>query len=223
MAFTQGTLDFLFENRLHDSREWFGEHKRDYKKLVIDPLSELVTELAPVMVKIDKRIICDPKRISRIYRDARYAKDSVFRDEVWYTFARERPNAWAGHPGYYFSVSVGGISYGCGYYCADSGVKEALRRMIIEDNPAYAAAYKAINGQRTFKMYGELYKKDHFPSQSEEKRDWLNRKEYGVSFFTDDPAVMFSDKLVQKVGRDFRKIAPFYELCIRAHELAERS
>ena len=94
MGFTQGTIDFLFENRLHDSREWFGEHKQDYKALVTEPLGELVTELAPIMAKIDKMIICDPKRISRIYRDARYAKDSVFRDEVWYTFARERPNAW---------------------------------------------------------------------------------------------------------------------------------
>lgn len=222
MAFTQGTIDFLFENRLHDSREWFGEHKQDYRTLVTEPLGELVTQLAPVMAKIDGLIICDPKRISRIYRDARYAKDSVFRDEVWYTFARERPNAWAGHPGYYFSVGAGGISYGCGYYCADGSVKEALRGMIIGDDPVYAAAYKAINGQRTFKMYGELYKKNHFPEQPAEKCEWLNRKEYGVSFHTNDPAVMFSDKLIQKVGRDFKKIAPFYDFCMRAHELAER-
>ena len=117
MGFTQGTIDFLFENRLHDSREWFGEHKQDGRSIngiilyyhsaesflyaavraVVaaavtysarsnrtEPLGELVTELAPIMAKIDKMIICDPKRISRIYRDARYAKDSVFRDEVWY-------------------------------------------------------------------------------------------------------------------------------------------
>ncbi len=38
MGFTQGTIDFLFENRLHDSREWFGEHKQDYKALVTEPL-----------------------------------------------------------------------------------------------------------------------------------------------------------------------------------------
>ena len=65
MGFTQGTIDFLFENRLHDSREWFGEHKQDYRELVVEPLGELVTELAPVMAKIDKLIICDPKNIPR--------------------------------------------------------------------------------------------------------------------------------------------------------------
>ena len=220
MAFTQKTIDFLFENRLHDSREWFNEHKQDYREFVTEPLSELVLELAPVMGKIDKLIICDPKRISRIYRDARYARDSVFRDEVWYTFARERPDAWTGHPGYYFSVGAGGIGYGCGYYCADGGIKEAMRKMIIEDDHVYVEAYRAVEGQRTFKMYGEMYKRDHFPEQPPEKRGWLNRKEYGVSFFTNDPAVMFSEKLIQKVGRDFKKIAPFYDFCMKAHEPA---
>ena len=35
MPFSPQTLDFLVENRLHDSRDWFKEHKEDYKKLVI--------------------------------------------------------------------------------------------------------------------------------------------------------------------------------------------
>ena len=32
--FTKQTLDFLFENRLHDSKAWFEEHKEDYNRLV---------------------------------------------------------------------------------------------------------------------------------------------------------------------------------------------
>ena len=35
--FSQKTLDFLFENRLHDSREWFAQHKKEYQELVIQP------------------------------------------------------------------------------------------------------------------------------------------------------------------------------------------
>lgn len=220
MQFTQQTIDFIFENRLHDSREWFNAHKQDYRTLVLEPLGEFVNELAATMAKIDKLIICDPKRISRIYRDARYAHDSVFRDVLWYTFARERPNAYVGHPGFYFAIGVNGIDYGCGFYSADSAVKEAIRSMIINDDEAYIAACAAVSGQRTFKMYGELYKKNHYPDQPPEKCDWLNRKEYGVSFNTNDPNVMFSDRLVQKVARDFRKIAPLYDFCVKAQELA---
>ena len=30
MQFSQKSVDFLFENRLHDSREWFNAHKEDF-------------------------------------------------------------------------------------------------------------------------------------------------------------------------------------------------
>lgn len=43
--FSQKTLDFLFENRLHDSREWFAQHKKEYQELVIQPLRQLVMDL----------------------------------------------------------------------------------------------------------------------------------------------------------------------------------
>jgi uncharacterized protein (TIGR02453 family) len=220
MPFTQKTIDFLFENRLHDSREWFNAHKDEYKALVIEPMTELVNEIAPTMAKIDKLIVCDPKKISRIYRDARYARDSVFRDEVWYTFARPRENAYVGHPGFYFAIGVSGISYGCGYYCADSAVKDAVRKMILSDDEAFTAAFDAYNSQKTFAQYGELYKKNRYPDQPPEKCDWLNRKEYGVSFGTNDPKVMFSEKLFAKVARDFVKIAPLYDFYMKAQLLS---
>lgn len=221
MPFTQQTIDFLFENRLHDSKPWFLDHKADYQTYVKEPFAELVTALAPTMAKIDPLIICDPKKISRIYCDARYAKESIFRDEVWYTFARARESAYDGHPGFWFSIRPGGISYGCGYYCADSGVKQALRDLILSDDESFKAAFLAVSSQRTFKQYGELYKKNRFPDQSPEKCDWLNRKEYGVIFQTDDPAVMFGEGLSRRVARDFKKIAPLYGFYLRAEQLAQ--
>ncbi len=220
MPFTQKTIDFLFENRLHDSREWFGEHKADYAEYVIKPLSELIEAVTPAMHKIDPEIICDPKKISRIYRDARYAHDSVFRDMVWYTFARKREDAYEGHPGYYFAIGVGGISYGCGYYNASADVKKAACSLVLADDPSYIAAREAYEGQRTFAMYGELYKKNRFPDAPPEKLPWLNRKALGVDFSTNDPKVMFSEGLAKKAARDFLKIAPLYDFYMKAGQLA---
>lgn len=220
MAFSQQTIDFLFENRLHDSREWFREHKGDYAAFVTEPLGELVNGLAATIKAIDPLIVCDPKRISRIYRDARYAKDSIFRDTVWYTFAHERESAYEGHPGFYFAVGTTGINYGCGYYSANGAIKEAVRSLILADDESFKKALAAYNGQKTFTMYGEMYKKNRFPDQSEEKCSWLNRKEYGVSFDSNDPKVMFSDGLIKKVARDFRKIAPLYDFYVRAEQIA---
>ncbi len=220
MPFTQQTIDFLFENRLHDSKPWFLEHKQDYERFVKQPFIEFVNALAPTMAKIDPLIITDPKKLSRIYCDARYAKESVFRDEVWYTFARARENAYDGHPGFWFAISPGGISFGCGYYCADGRIKEAIRSMIISDDPAFTAAFAAVSGQKVFTQYGGLYKKNRFPDQPPEKCDWLNRKDYGVMFRSNSPRTMFSEGLARRVARDFLTIAPLYGFFLRAEQLA---
>ena len=50
MPFSQATLDFLFQNRLKNSQEWFHEHKAEYRQLVIAPLCELVARLTPAML-----------------------------------------------------------------------------------------------------------------------------------------------------------------------------
>ena len=50
--------------------------------------------------------------------------------------------------------------------------------------------------------------------------EWLNRKEYGVCFFSNDPEKMFADNLAQTVARDFLKIAPLYDFYVRAEQEA---
>ena len=220
MPFTQQSIDFFFENRLHDSREWFGEHKQDYQRLVVEPMTALIEELAPTITKIDPLIEINPKRISRIYRDMRLHPDSIFRDHIWYTFSRVREQFQA-LPGFYFSVGAGGISYGCGYYCASAKSMQALRGLILAGDDSFKAAFAAVNRQKPFELYGDLYKRSKFPEQPPEIRDWLDRKSFGLSFDTNDPAIMFSDSLAKRVAGDFKKIAPFYDFCMKAESTAK--
>lgn len=105
MQFSQKSVDFLFENRLHDSREWFNAHKEDYRTYVTEPMKELILELAPTILKIDPLIEINPNRISRLYRDMRLHPDSIFRDHIWYTFSRSREQYHA-LPGFYFSIGA---------------------------------------------------------------------------------------------------------------------
>ena len=89
MPFSQETLDFLFENRMHDSKAWYQEHKADYKRYVAEPFSEFILTLAPTMLAIDDAFPVNPKRFSRLYKDARFSKGGpIFRDNVWCMFAR---------------------------------------------------------------------------------------------------------------------------------------
>ncbi len=215
MNFTQQSIDFLFENRLHDSRDWYQQHKHIYQETVIAPMTELINTVQPVMAEIDELIACDPKRISRIFRDMRMHPDSIFRDHIWYTFSRTREQFQA-LPGFYFSIGASGISYGMGYYCASTRSMQAVRKLILADDKSFKKALKAFEKQDVFEMYGDMYKKDHYPEESDAKRNWLNRKTIGLSFDTNDPEIMFSPALAQKVAEDFRSIAPVYHFFMQA-------
>lgn len=215
MPFSQRSVDFLFENRLHDSRDWFNEHKEDYRIYVTEPMKELILELAPTILKIDPLIEINPARISRLYRDMRLHPDSIFRDHIWYTFSRTREQYHA-LPGFYFSIGAAGISYGCGYYCASAGSMNALRTLMLAGDDSFKQAFLAVEKQKTFSLYGDMYKRSKFPDQPEELRRWLDRKGIGLSCDTNDPGVMFSEKLAKKVASDLRRIAPFYDFCMKA-------
>lgn len=215
MPFSQRSVDFLFENRLHDSREWFNEHREDYRIYVTEPMKELILELSPTILKIDPLIEINPARISRLYRDMRLHPDSIFRDHIWYTFSRTREQYHA-LPGFYFSIGAAGISYGCGYYCASAGSMNALRSLMLAGDDSFRQAFLAVEKQKTFSLYGDMYKRSKFPNQPEELRRWLDRKGIGLSCDTNDPGVMFSEKLAKKVASDFRRIAPFYDFCMKA-------
>ena len=217
MPFSAKSLDFLFENTLNDSKVWFNEHKEDYKQNVVLPFAKLVTDLTDTMLEIDDRFICDPKKISRLYRDARYSKGkSIFRDYVWYSFSRSREAYDV--PGYYFSISPNGFDYGCGYYYASTDTMNVLRGLILSDDNVWKAALKAYKEQDIFELYGDMYKRDRYPEESPEKRNWLNRRQIGVSCESKDFQLLFSDRLAEKVAEDFKAIAPVYKLFITATE-----
>ncbi|MCM1488674.1 MAG: DUF2461 domain-containing protein [Firmicutes bacterium] len=221
MPFSAKTPEFLFENYAHDSKEWFHEHKSDYEKYVKLPFKELVERLEPIMAKIDDKISCDPKRLSRIYRDARYSRgQSVFRNNAWYTFCRTREEATS-MPCLYFGVSPAGFDYGCGYYHASTASMEAVRRLILSGDSSFAAAKEAYNGQDVFVLGGEMYKKDHYPERSEEDKLWLNRRNIWLGFDSDDFKTLYSKSLYKKVGEDFLKIAPVYSFFMKAEQIRE--
>lgn len=210
MPFSAESLDFLFENMMNDSKEWFSEHKEVYREKLLKPFSELIADLTDTMLKIDGELICDPKKISRIYRDARYARGkSIFRDNLWYTFTRDREAYDLA--GFYFSVSPKEFSYGCGFYRAGAETMERLRGLILSEDKLFRRALKAYREQEVFTLYGDSYKRSRYPEETAEKQDWLNRKVLGVNCDSKDFGLLFSGGLAEKIAADFTAIAPIYK------------
>ncbi len=221
MPFTEKTLEFINENHLRNDREWFKQHKQDYEQLVLIPFAELLSTLEPVMAQIDSRLICTPKCISRIYRDARYVKGgAIFRDSLWCSVRRKKASAYDLVPEFYFYISLEGFGYGCGYYRTSTAAMEQLRNMALGGDKVFRAAKKAFESQNRFYLAGEMYKKNRFPDCSPDLLDWVNRKSICVSYDSTDSDELFSSSLFEQVAADMQAVAPVYKLYVKMEEKA---
>lgn len=221
MNITPQALDFLFENRLKDSKEWYKEHKDIHTKLVVEPFREFVVNITPYMNEIDPAIICNPKKISRIYRDARFSKDkSIFKDNQWCCFMNsERKELYEGLPSFFFDFSPRGFKYGCGYYKAGKGSIEALRSLVLKKDKTYLAARKAVESDSRYILDCNPYKKDHFPEADKIDRSWLNIRDFCVLIDSTDFDILFSDNLADEIGKEFIKLKPVYDFLMKAESI----
>ena len=83
-GFSRRTFTALLDLGRHNYKTWFEAHRSIYETHVLQPLRDLVSDLADSMLGIDLSFEVAPavgKTISRIYRDTRFSKDkSPFRD-----------------------------------------------------------------------------------------------------------------------------------------------
>lgn len=221
--FSDDTINFLIENRINNSREWFLANKKEYRKYVVEPMAELVEELRPCINRIDPEIDVQSrvgKSISRINRDLRYSKDkSLYRDVIWCSFYRPRSGMYL-PPGLFFELSPDGFRYGCGYYSAPSSSMKAIREMILTDNKAFKAARAAFDRQNIFSLEGEEYKRERYSDEPEYKREWLNKKNMVFIKNSTDFALLYSDKLGKVLTDGFYLLEDIYSFLVKAEELA---
>lgn len=224
MRLTPEALDFLFENKIKDSRAWYNEHKADYKRLVVEPFREFVANMQPYIDKIDPNLSCNPKRISRIYRDTRFTKDKhLYRDHVWYGFMHSK-ELYEGLPCFFFEFSPEGIDYGCGYYKASSESMEAIRTLVLKHDKSFEAMKKAFKKRPELVLSGNPYKRNHFPDADEKDLPWLNLRDFCAIAYTQEFDLLFSesDVLAAEIGKRFLDMKPIYEFLMKAESTVER-
>ena len=214
IPFSLKTTQFLIENRLMDSREWFRENKERYNKLVLAPFAELVERLAPDMLEIDPQLITEPRvdrTISRIYRDVRFSKDKLlYRDNMWFVFMREK-KLYEGPPCFYFDMGPKGFSYGMGYYQASTASMASIRKLALDGAAPFKKADKSLRSQSLFYMDGDAYKKSKYPDEPEHLRQWLDKKSMSFNCHSDDFDLLYSDRLAGTLLEGFRTLKPIYD------------
>ena len=210
-AFTPKMLDFLMENHLQNSKTWYDEHKKECRELVTLPFYALTEAMAPTILEIDPQFVTEPyKVLSRVRRDTRFTKNKdLYRDHAWLTFRHAKQNLGSSLC-YYFEIEQDSWGYGVGFYKIPSDVREEYRQMILHHDISYLAAQQALQKLPCFSLFGEEYKRVMFPQAAPQDQIWLNRKNIGVSFSSDDFDALFDGSFYDIMIDRLKGIAPFY-------------
>lgn len=219
MPLSQNSLRFLDENHKRNRREWFTEHKAEYKQHVEEPMLELAQALVPTMVRIDPHLILDPKRaLCRIWRDTRFSRDkTLFKRASWFVFQRSKGMV---HPVWFFEFTPDFHHYGCGYYATPPKVMRRVRELVLAGDERYRRAQDALDALPDFSLEGDFFKRPHYPQAPEKQRDWLERKSIAALRFSTDTRRLFAKNLSKAMADAFAKLAPVYAFMIYAHDTA---
>ena len=159
-GFTAETIDFLWELRMNNSREWMEENRDRYKRVLKEPFDSLAAALVAESIAFGGREMkCS---VSRINRDIRFSKDkSPYRASRWVVLydAALQGTAWKERPSFYFELSPEGYEHGLGMWCSPSAFLAAYRRKIESNPAAFERMAKKFEKDPLFRLEGRAYKK----------------------------------------------------------------
>jgi uncharacterized protein (TIGR02453 family) len=213
-GFSRKTFTFLRDLGRHNDKAWFEAHRPVYEQHVLQPLRDLVTDLADAMLGIDLSFEVEPavgKTISRIYRDTRFARDkSPFRDCMWITFKRPGMD-WSRYiPGYFLEINRTWYRYGLGFYDAAPDLMARFRRRIDEDPKTFLKAVAWFDKQDIFTLQGEPYKRPIGRDKPEPIRTWYQYKSFYLSRDCGIDDTILSPQFADRLATHFIMAAPLY-------------
>lgn len=210
---SKNTLDFLKKIKKNNNKQWFEEHKDEYKALHAE-FKTTIEDIAEGIATFDPRVkhaLNDKKtiKIFRIYRDARFSKDkSPYKTNFGGTIA---PHGFeSGNPGYYVHIEPGNCFIGGGLHMPESALLKNVRDAIVHDDKpfrlilkktAFKNTYGSLSGYDMLKTVPRGYDKDHPASDLLRFKSFLGTK----NFSDKDVLAQGFDKQVLK---DFKALEP---------------
>lgn len=207
-AITKEVIQFLNRLKKNNNRDWFAEHKKEFKAIEGD-VKQFYSQL---MDELNTHDEIEKLKMFRIYRDVRFSKDKTpYQPHFAGSFSRLGA---ALRGGYYLRIRPGGESFmACGFWQPEKDDLQRIRKELELD----ASEFKNVIHEPVFKKaWGELKGEELKTApkgfdKTHEDIDLLRKKGY---IFTHE----FSDKEVvapgffDDVSDRFRAVRPFFDL-----------
>ena len=214
-GFRDETVQFLMDLKFHNNTAFFHEQHDRYVEVVQTPFYELIEELSPEMRRIDPLMEIRPyKCLSRIHRDTRFSRDkSPYRDHHWFLFRRSaQPREKSLF--YYFEFGPDRLDWGLGIWGENRELMDLFRKRLRANPQGTLSLISDLRlPEHRLALGGTVHKRLEIPPEIPEGlKRWYSIKEMYIARFQPDYQWAFSDRVFREVRKDFKTLAPLYQL-----------
>ncbi len=210
-GFSAETIDFLWELRMNNSKEWMEQNRGRYKAALKEPFDLFASKLAQgFKEKTEENVDWS---VSRINRDTRYAKDkSPYRACRWVVLKEPLVvgTAWKMRPAFYFELSPEGYTHGMGIYEATPDYLRAYREKIKSSLRVFAESIAKIAEKKEFTLMGEDYKRVDPAGLPAAVRPWYVKKNFYVAQSKGLEEMIFTGELPKRIVEEWESLLPLY-------------
>lgn len=204
---SKNTFSFLNKLKENNTREWFLEHKEEFK-IEENAFKEFISSLAE---KLNEHDDIEKSKVFRIYRDVRFSKNKTpYKIHLAGSFTRAGARL---RGGYYVHIEQGNSFIATGFWAPN---KEDLFR-IRKELELDASEFRGVINDKTFKgVWGELKGEElkRAPKGFDVAHrdiDLIRKKQYIFTKEFTDKEVL-SSNFLDTVNQSFATIRPFFDL-----------
>ncbi|MEM5564773.1 DUF2461 domain-containing protein [Psychroserpens sp. AS72] len=205
--FSKEILDFFKKLEKNNDRDWFNEHKPEFKKLEANAKEAYKY----IYENLNKHDVVDGFKLFRIYRDVRFSKNKLpYKTHFGGSFSRKKPEL---RGGYYVHIQPNNESFiATGFWEPNKDDLLRIRREFEQDD----SEIRSIVSNKKFKaVWGDFvgdelktaprdFDKEHPAIDLIRKKQFIFTKKY-----TDKEVT--SDQFIDDVNASFKAIKPFFD------------
>lgn len=210
-GFLPETIDFLWELRMNNSKEWMDQNRERYKTVLKTPFDHFSAAISESFADATGEKM--DWSVSRINRDIRFSKDkSPYRSCRWVVLKEPLVTGtdWKMRPAFYFEVTPEGYSHGMGVYEATPAYLNAYREKIRNKPIDFLNIIEGIEKKKDFILMGEDYKKVDASALPKEIGPWYIKKNFYVNEVKSIEDIIFSEALPQMIVEKWKDLIPLY-------------
>lgn len=207
MHFSKDILDFLKRLEKHNNRDWFNEHKKEFK--VLETKTKQI--YSAINDELNKHDTIEKFKVFRIYRDVRFSKNKLpYKTHFGGSFNRKKPEL---RGGYYLHIQPNNESFiATGFWEPNKDDLYRIRKEFEQDDEEIREilAHKQLKS-----VWGELigdelktaprdFDKTHPAIDLIRKKQFIFVKKYS------DKEVL-RDDFLEHVNNSFKSIRPFFD------------